>query len=50
VSQDTGEEAVRDIILGSLNAVFEGGAVGEAFLELGKTGKPTSTSASPRIS
>ncbi len=31
------EEALRDIILSSLNAVFEGAAVGEAFQGLGKT-------------
>lgn len=34
--QGMGEEMLRDIILGSLNAVFEGAAVGEAFQGLGK--------------
>jgi hypothetical protein len=34
--QGMSEEALRDIILGSLNAVFEAAAVGEAFQGLGK--------------
>lgn len=35
--QDMGEERLRDIILGALNAVFAGAATGEAFSGLGKT-------------
>ena len=31
------EEALRDIILGNLNAIFEGAATGETFSKLGKT-------------
>lgn len=37
VFQRMGEEALRDILLSSLNAVFEGEATGEAFSVLGKT-------------
>jgi hypothetical protein len=35
--QDMGEERLRDVMLGSLNAVFEGAAGGEVFQGLGKT-------------
>lgn len=37
VFQTMGEEALRDLLLSSLNAVFEGGAAGEVFQVLGKT-------------
>lgn len=37
VFQGMSEEALRDIILSSLNAVFEGAAAGEVFQGLGKT-------------
>jgi len=37
VYQAMSEEALRDIILGALNAVFAGAATGEAFSVLGKT-------------
>lgn len=32
-----GEEELRDVILGMLNAIFEGGATGETFVKTGKT-------------
>ena len=34
---DMAEESLRDVILSSLNGVFEGDAIGEAFSKLGKT-------------